>query len=381
MSTLRSTWHKTKFDKPFFWISVAIIIIGLFIFFSAALSVLSSNPAQFYRMLISQLVLGLCGGIVVGFFLFRVPYTFWQKYALHFFIGSLLITALVFVPGLAQKHGGAIRWLNIGPFSFQPSELLKLTSILYIAAWYSWASTKINLKKLGIIPLGIICAIAGMLLLPQPDTDTLIVIVCAGTIIYFVSGMRARDILILLVIAIIGSTALLSTQTYLQERMKTFLNPSSDMLDTSWQLTQGFIAIGSGRLYGRGYGHSIQKFKYLPEATNDSIFAVVGEETGFIGSVFLIVLYLAFAFRGFYIARRSPTMFTRLIVVGLVSLVIVQSFLNIAAIVGVFPFSGLPLIFVSHGGTSLLFSIVIVALILHISQYMQRVSVLNQSQE
>lgn len=372
---LRSRWHKSKFDKPFFFIVLALVVIGLFVFTSGALSVLAKNPPQFYRILLSQLVLGLVGGIGAGYIIFHVPYMMLKKYALYIFLFGLVLTALVFVPGLALTHGGATSWLSLGPVSFQPAEFLKIAFVMYVAAWYAYAAKKIESYTYGLIPLVIMIGVVGGLLLAQPDTGTFMIIAATGVVMYFVSGAKWRDFLILFAVVIIAGGVLIMARPYVLSRVKTFLIPSHDPQGSSYQVRQAAIAVGSGRLLGRGYGQSVQKFSYLPEPMGDSVFAVMGEEMGFVGSVGLIILYLLFALRGFHIARRAPNMFARLMVVGLTSLIIIESLYNIGAIIGVFPLTGLPLIFMSQGGTSLMFALMGVALILHISQYLERVKV------
>lgn len=372
LSGIRRRWREAKFDKPFFVIVSIIIIVGLFVFTSAALSVLAKNPAQFYRILISQYVLGLVGGVLVAYVMYRVPYHFWRKYAFYLFGAALVITALVFIPGLSMSHGGATRWLSIGPVSFQPAELLKIGFVIYVAAWYAWAKKRVTQHKFGIIPLGIMLAVVGGLLLAQPDTGTFLVIAGTAVVMYFVSGARLRDLAIILVLAIAMGGVLIATRPYLKARIKTFINPAHDPQGVSYQLRQSLIAIGSGQTFGRGYGLSVQKVSYLPEPMGDSVFAVAAEELGFVGSVVIIVLYLAFVLRGLFIARRAPNLFTQLLVTGLVMLVIIQAFLNIASIVGVFPLTGLPLIFMSQGGTALLFALASVGIILHVSKYIKR---------
>ncbi len=371
---LRSYWYKLKFDKPLFWIVVALVVVGLFVFTSGALSVLAKNPAQFYRILLSQLVLGCIGGIIAGYIIFQIPYTFFKTYALYIFIGGLVVTALVFIPGISLSHGGATSWLSLGPVSFQPAEFLKIGFVIYMSAWYSFAVKKIGEYSHGLIPLVIMIGVVGGLLLAQPDTGTFLIIASTGIVMYFVSGARWRDFLILFLIFICASGLLLIVRPYTLTRIKTFLHPAHDLQGASYQVYQASIAIGSGRLLGRGYGQSVQKFSYLPEPMGDAVFAVIAEEVGFVGSVALIILYLLFALRGLYVARRAPNMFARLLVIGLVSLIIIQSLYNMGAIMGVFPLTGLPLIFMSQGGTALMFSLVSIALILHISQYSQRIS-------
>ncbi|MCB9808927.1 cell division protein FtsW [Candidatus Nomurabacteria bacterium] len=372
--TLRQYWHEARFDKPFFWIIVIFVIVGLFIFVSASLSVVPKNPDIFRRMLLSQLVLGLVGGAIAGYITFKIPYIFWRTYALILLIVGIILTVLVFVPGISLSHGGATRWISLGPLSFQPAEILKIVFVMYVSAWYGWAHRKLHQFKYGVVPLIIMFMVVGAVLLLQPDTGTFLVIAGTGVILYFVSGAKVRDLAIMFALAIIAGGILVVARPYLLARVKTFMNPGHDPQGASYQVRQGFIALGSGGLAGRGYGQSIQKFQYLPEPVGDSVFAVAGEELGFVGTVTLVLLYVIFALRGLWIARRAPNMFARLLVTGLVMLVIIQAFLNITSIIGLFPLSGLPLIFVSHGGTSLAITLASMGIILSVSQYLKRLS-------
>lgn len=357
-----------KVDKVFLGIVGALVVVGLFVFISASLGILAKNETKFYGVLTSQLM-GLGAGIVAGYIAFRIPYTFWKKYSLYLFIGSLILTFLVFVPGLGFSHGGAQRWISLGFISFQPAEFLKLSFLMYAAAWLSYIKNKIHDARFSVMPfLGMLLVIA-LVLLRQPDTKSLILIFACGIVMFFVSGLNLKYLAWIVGIGIIGFAVLVMFKPYLLERVKTFMDPSHDPRGSSYQIQQSLIAIGSGGIFGRGFGQSIEKFSYLPEPQGDSIFAVVGEEFGFIGTVTIVVLFVAFALRGLRIANRAPDMFSRLLVTGIVILFITQSFLNIAALVGIFPLTGVPLVFVSHGGTSLMFALAGIGIILHISQF------------
>ncbi len=368
MASLRTHWIKSTFDKPLFWIVVVLVIAGFFIFISASLSVLAESSTQFYRMLASQIALGLFGGILAGYIVFRIPLVYWQRYSFVLWIITVIVTALVFVPGIGASHGGATRWIDLGFLSFQPAEFLKITTVLAYSAWFSRFSDKVGTFLYGLLPWIIGTGIIGGVLLAQPDTDGFLVIMGASFIIYYIAGAKWRHMAVILLVGIIGAGALIATRPYLLDRMKTFIDPSRDPRGSSYQVRQALIAVGSGGLIGRGYGHSVQKFHYLPEPTSDSIFAVFSEEVGFVGACLLICAYVFFTLRGFFIAKRSSTGFGRLLVIGIVSFIIIQSFMNIAANIGLFPLSGLSLIFISQGGTALMTALVAVAFILHVSR-------------
>ncbi len=360
---------KGKIDYVFLLITAILVVMGLFAFFSASLGVLAKNQSEFYQILISQIALGFGGGAIALFICMRIPYQWWRKHAGKLLIGGIFFTALVYVPHLGFAHGGARRWIEFAGISFQPVEFLKITFIAYLAAWLSWAKKKVDNPLFGILPLLCILGVMAAVLLFQPDTKSLILMAATGIGMLFLSGTPIKHILGFGAI-VVGVFLILAFSTpYLHKRIETFLNPSSDPTGSSYQLQQGLIAIGSGQVRGRGFGQSIQKFNYLPEPQGDSIFAVIGEEFGFIGCTIIVLLYMLFAMRGLWIARRSPDLFSGLLAAGLVILITLQVFMNIASITGLFPLTGVPLVFMSQGGTSLAISLGAIGIILGISKY------------
>ena len=211
--------------------------------------------------------------------------------------------------------------------------------------------------------------IISTVLLAQPDTGTLLVMLAAGFGMFFAGGARWRDIAILVGASISGAVLLVLSRPYIMDRILAFIDPNKDPLGASYQIQQSLIAVGSGELFGRGFGQSIQKFSFLPEPFGDSIFAVTAEEFGFIGSSLLIMLFLFLAIRGLKIAVRAPDHFSGLVVVGIVILIVFQSFINMASMLGIFPLTGLPLLFISHGGSALFFALLGIGIILGISRY------------
>ncbi len=356
-------------DRFFFILVVTIVIAGLFAFVSASLGVLAKDQSKFYSILTKQIALGLVGGSLALFLVQKIHYKFWRNNSLWIFLGCIVLTLLVFIPQLTYEHGGARRWVDIGFISFQPAELLKFGFVLYFAAWLASVKGKLHDVKFSIIPLIVLLGIVSLLLLKQPDTKSLILIIISALGMLLVAGVPWKYIFGVIGISVIALGGLVMAKPYLLDRVQTFINPSHDPRGSSYQLRQSLIAIGSGGMFGRGYGQSIQKFSYLPEPQGDSIFAVIGEEVGFIGSVIVIILYLLFTLRGFRIAVRSPDQFSRILVTGIILMMAAQSFLNIASIIGVFPLTGVPLVFMSHGGTSLLISLAAIGIVLNISKY------------
>ncbi|KKP85765.1 cell division protein FtsW [Candidatus Nomurabacteria bacterium RIFCSPHIGHO2_02_FULL_35_13] len=361
-----------KIDRFFLIITYLLIIIGVAMFISASLGILNKNGETFYSVLFSQLVLGLGFGFLGMFIAFKIDYKFWRNYSFYIFLGSILLTAAVFIPFLGWSHQGAERWIQLGSLKFQPVEILKFGFVIYFAAWLSWAKNRVQDFKFGILPLFVLLAIIALILFNQPDTKSFILIAVTGICMLFISGASMKYISLLGIGSLIVLGSLIFVTPYLQERIKTFIDPSQDPQGASYQIQQSLIAIGSGGTFGRGYGQSIQKFGFLPEPQGDSIFAVAGEELGFVGSVAIIILYLLFLLRGLRIANNSPDLFSRLLVSGIVILIVTQSFMNIASITGVFPLTGVPLVFMSHGGTSLMVYLMALGIVFQISKYQNK---------
>ncbi|MCC7469926.1 MAG: putative lipid II flippase FtsW [Bacteroidetes bacterium] len=358
-----------KIDKFFLGIVITLLGFGFFSFVSASLGVLArSGEDKFWGIIISQ-SLGLVLGALFMWLFSRIDYKFWRRNAFYLFLFAIGLTLLVFIPSLSFEHGGARRWITLGPISFQPVEILKIAFIIYFAGWLSWVKAKAKQVKFGILPLVAMLLVVAAILLQQPDTKSIILIFIASASMLILSGVPWRYIFIAIGIGALMFGVLAISKPYLFKRVTTFLNPSSDLQGSSFQLQQSLIGIGSGGIFGRGLGQSLQKFTYLPEPQGDSIFAVVGEEFGFIGTTIVVVLFLIFGLRGMRIAYRAPDSFGRLMVAGLVILLLAQSFLNIASIIGLFPLTGVPLVFISHGGTSLMIAMATVGIILNVSRY------------
>ncbi len=357
-----------KIDKTFLVVTVILIVAGFFIFSSASLGLLAKEGSNYSSITFSQVVLGLLLGTVAMMISSRLDFKVWRYSAFYILLVAIILNILVLFPSIGFEHGGARRWIMMGGVSFQPAEVLKFAFVIYLACWLSTAKERIKEFRRGLLPLLALLALTGGLLLSQPDTDSFLIIVITGFAMYIIAGGRWRWIMILGMIGIIGVAALAFTRPYVMKRIQTFINPTTDSLGSSYQIQQSLIAIGSGELFGRGFGQSIQKFTYLPEPIGDSIFAVAAEEFGFVGSVLIIAVFLLFGMRGLKVASHVPNSFARLTVIGLVIMIIAQAFVNIGAMLGVLPLSGITLPFVSHGGTSLFVSLFEVGIILSISR-------------
>ena len=349
-----------------------LVVVGFFIFSSASLGLLARDGASFSSVAFNQLFFGIIGGSIAMLITSHIYYRNWRQYAFYIFLATALITLAVFIPGLGMTHGGATRWLDIGFTTIQPSEFLKIGFVIYVAALLSGTHKQIETWRYGVLPFVAVLGITALVMLSLPDTDTFLIMAMAGVAMFIVAGANWKHIALMALAGIILIVTIVSMRPYLLDRITVFMNPDSDTLGSGYQIQQSLIAIGTGGFAGRGYGQSIQKFEYLPEPIGDSIFAVYAEEFGFLGSTLLIMVLAFFTFRGFKIATEASDVFGMLLVVGFMTLIVCQAFLNIAAMTGIFPLSGLPLPFISHGGTSLLATLASLGIVLNVSKHRNR---------
>ncbi len=351
------------------------IVFLLILFGIVALSSASSNlgakqfnDTTYYVK--HQLAYGVGLGFIVFLITFFIPYHRYESFAVLLLLISIALLLLVFTP-LGFRSGGATRWLTVGPLTIQPSEILKITFIFYLATWLSKQKDRRSDLKKGFIPFLIIVGIIAALLLQQPATSTFLVLMMVALTVYFVSGAPLRYVAAILCVGVIGMSTLIFFTPYRFERFTTFLNPEANLLSTGYQLYQALVSIGSGGLFGVGYGQSIAKIYYLPEPIGDSIFAVIAEEFGFIGAVLLVGLFATLVFRILRLARRCDDQFGKLLLVGFGTLIAIQAFINMASISGLIPLTGTPLPFISYGGTSLLVFMTIAGILSNISRYVR----------
>ncbi len=359
---------KLKIDKLFLISVILLAFTGFFIFTSASLGLLARNGASFQSVALNQSI-GLALGTIAFYIMSRLNYKLLKKNAFYILLGALCINLLLFIPFFSLNHGGASRWIDLGFITFQPSEFLKIAFIIYFAAWLSGLKEKVSTFKWGILPYVVIVGIIGILLLVQSDTDTFVVIAGTGLIMLFVAGAKLKHILVLVLMGTVLLSSIIYLRPYARQRIMTFLNGGADTLGSGYQIEQSLIAIGSGQFLGRGFGQSIQKFNYLPEPIGDSIFAVSAEEFGFVGSTILIGLFIIFFLRSVKISSKSNDLFGGLTAIGIAILIIVESFMNISSMLHLIPLSGMPLLFVSHGGTALIITLAAAGIIANISKY------------
>ncbi len=363
---------KKGMDTSFLLTTCALVVFGLLIFTSAALGLLAHDGgASFTSVAVSQLLLGfLCGSIALVT-LSRLDYREWKQYTPYLFGFAVVLSLMTFVPHIGMSLKGASRWIAIGKFSFQPEEVLKFATVAFLAALYSAKQKSISTLRDGILPLLLVGGGAAAILLVQPNTAGVIVIGMAAVGIFFAAGGKMLHIGALALVGVLAIGIAAYERPYVAQRIHTFLDQSADPQGSGYQIQQSLIAVGSGQATGRGFGQSIEKFSYLPEPIGDSIFAVAGEEFGFVGSTLLVLLFMAFGILGLRIAAHASDIFGGLLVVGFVVLIVGQSFFNIASTLGLVPLVGIPLIFVSHGGSAIAMSLAEVGVILSVSRRMR----------
>jgi cell division protein FtsW len=356
-------------DRTFFFLVMLLALLGFAVFSSATLGLLARETNSIASNILTQAGLGLGLGLIALAVARSLPLALIKKYALHIYALGLTFTALVFIPGIGFRSGGATRWIDLGFTTVQPAEFLKIAVVIVVAWWLAPRARQLADPKRGILPLIALLALPLILLLAQPNTSTALLIVTTAGLMYFVAGAPWRDIGIFAAIALIGLAAIFFSRGYVHDRFMTFLDPSANAFGSGYQIQQSMIAIGSGGLLGRGLGQSVEKFNYLPEAQGDSVFAVYAEEMGFAGSLVLLLLFVALAARGIVIAGDSRDLFGGLLAFGFSFLIILQAFINIAAMTGIIPLTGLPLPFISHGGTALVALFIMCGLVLNVAAH------------
>jgi cell division protein FtsW len=355
-------------DRSFLIILGLLLVFGLLILFSASFMTGAkkfNDPSYYLR---EQFFKGILIGIL-GFLIFlRIPLEFLKKYSFLFLIFSIGLLILVFFPKFGFTHSGSTRWLSLGPITFQPSEILKLSFIIYLASWFASRQKELRGFSNGFLPFLIITGMVGFLLLMQPNMGTFIIIAISAATVYFVAGGKLSHLLIMILIGVLVLAGFVFLKPYAAERFAVFLNPQKDTSGTAYQINQALAAVGIGGLTGIGIGQNLVS-PYLPETIGDSIFAVLGEKLGLFGVSFSIILYLLLAVFGYKIAMKSPDYFSKLLVVGITSWIVAQSFINMAAISGLVPLTGVPLPFMSYGSSGLVVGLAGVGLIANISRH------------
>ena len=343
-----------KADYVFLTYVFLLIVAGMIMLTSASSMLGYEKFHNPYWYVQHQIIFGLLPGLALFLICAKIDYHKWEKWAFTILVINILLLFAVFIPGIGAGYGKAKSWIFIGGFSIQPSELLKLSFILYLATWLDKRGAKgVRDLSFGFIPFVILLGIVTFLVALQPDIGTMSIIIVISLIVYFVAGGRIFHMAWLSLIGVGLMAFLIKIAPYRLARFTAFLDPEKDPQGIAYHIHQALIAVGSGGFFGRGLGQSRQKFLYLPEVAGDSIYAVIAEELGFLFSLIILTLFIFIAIRGLKIAQRAPDVYGKLVATGVVVWIVIQAFLNIGGMIGLIPMTGVPLPFISYGGTAL----------------------------
>src|SRR3989344_1950066 len=340
--------------KRLIWIIGILLIFGLAVLSSAGIVDAQKKFDSSYYYFYHQLIYGILPGLVLGYVLSRVNYKIWRKLSVLIRFAALVLVTLVFQPHFGFGAKGAVRWLNIGGLIFQPAEILKLSLVIYLSAWFSSHREQARNWIYGVAPFLIVLGFAALLLVLQPDIGTLIIVSVIALGIYFIDGRNLKILFSIVGLGMIILALLIAFEPYRFDRIRSFVNPQADTRGISYQVNQAKIAIGSGGIFGVGFGHSTQKFGFLPEPVGDSIFAIIGEELGLVGALFTVAMFVFLCLTLTQISLATGDPFGRLLVAGINIWIMAQAFVNIAAISGLLPLTGIPLPFISYGGSAMI---------------------------
>jgi cell division protein FtsW len=366
----RPSVDRRKPDYVLLAATIMLLVLGTLMVYSASFVVAHNEFSDDAYFLTRQLVWVGIGSLALVFGM-SLDYHRWRSVSVVIMLICIALLIAVLVPGIGSRNYGASRWLRLGSFfQVQPSELAKIAIVLYLSDWLARRGALVGDFKKGLLPFAIIVALVAGLVVVQPDLGTTSIIIGAAACVFFVAGANLFHVGLMLGGGVVaGLVALSKLSGYRQDRIAAFLDPWSDIQGSGWHTAQGLIALGSGGPLGRGLGESFQKFYWVPNAHTDAIFAIIGEELGFIGSVGLLVLFGLLAWRGFLIAFRAPDSFGRLYATGLTCMLILQAIVNIAVVTNSVPYTGITLPLVSFGGSSTVISLLAIGLLLNISRY------------
>jgi cell division protein FtsW len=348
--------------------TIALVVLGTLMVYSASFVVAHNEFNDDSYFLVRQLIWIALGGLgALG--AVHVDYRRWRALSLPIMFACIGLLVLVLVPGIGASSYGAVRWIRLGPVQVQPSEIAKLAITLYLADWLARRGPIVGQFFKGLLPYAIIVGIIALLVAVQPDLGTASIIIGVSACVFFVGGANLLHIAGLCVAGVGAATVVLAhLSSYQMDRIRAFLDPWSDVQGSGWHTVQGLLALGSGGPVGLGLGNGLHKAYWVPNAHTDAIFAIIGEELGFVGCLGVLLLFALLFFRGFLIAWRTTDGFGRLLATGLTSMLTVQTLVNIAVVTNSLPYTGVTLPLVSFGGSSTVVSLIAIGLLLNISR-------------
>jgi len=345
-----------------------LILLGIVMIFTVSTPLSLEKFGNTWHYSVHQLLFAIVPGLLLGFLFFKIPLSVLKKYTIPLLLLNLVALILVFVPKIGVSLNNANRWISLGPILFQPSEFLKISFLIYISAWLSKKESK---KQTAIAFFTILIIIATFLIL-QPDMGTLMIIISSCICLYLITPTSIWYKVLIFVATGILSILTAIFEPYRMQRLMSFLHPEMNPLRENYQINQLLMSIGSGKISGInfpfGLGTSQQKFGFLPNSMSDSIFAIIGEEMGFIGCIIIVFLFILLLWRGFKIAQQCSDKFLYLLASGIVIWLTIQAFFNIGAVTGLIPLTGIPLPFISYGGSHIIVEMIGIGILLNISK-------------
>jgi cell division protein FtsW len=363
----RAAWVTVPPDSTLFGVVAALVGLGLIMIFSAS-SATAARSFHDVTYFLKRQLLWLAIGLVAGIATYRIDYRKLAGIARPLFLLNLVLLILVLIPHVGVASNGARRWLGISALSIQPSEFAKLTLVLYLASVLAKSGGTVRDLRRGLFPLATLALIYGGLVLMEPDMGTTTLLVMTAFTMFYAAGARISHLLLLTVAMLPPAAVAVLHSDYKRARVLAFLDPWKDPQNTGFHIVQSLLALGSGGVFGLGLGVSRQKFFWLPEPYTDFIFAILGEELGLIGAIAVVALFVILAYRAIRIAVAAPDRFGFFVAVGCTATIVIQAFVNIGVVTSSWPVTGVPLPFVSFGGSSLVVNIVAVALLINIGR-------------
>ena len=361
--------EKKSPDYCLFAVVIILLSIGTCMIFSSSFIMADKWYGDSYYFLKKQIIYAIIA-LIVLLFSMNIDYHFYKKVSIPLLIISIILLSAVFIPGVGRSAGGAVRWVKFGILSFQPSEIAKFALILYM----SESMTRKGMNDLktfakGILPSLIVIGVIFVLILKEPDFSTALIILGISFVMLFIGGTKIIQLFTLMAAAIPMGVLILLREEYRKVRLLAFLDPWKDPLDSGFHVIQSLVALGSGGITGVGLAESRQKYFYLPDQHTDFIFSIIGEELGFIGTVFIVVLFALLLWRGYRIAVQSTDNFACLLATGITFVIVFQSMINIGVVTKMLPTTGITLPFISFGGTSLIINMLCIGILLNISRF------------
>lgn len=355
----------SKLGPALFLTTIALSAVGIFILYESSSYTAFLNIGDKYYFVKNQSV-WLILGVILCFSISFFNYKILARFALPMLLFTFGLLVAVFLPGIGLSLKGAHRWINLGFTVFQPSEILKITLTVYLAAWFS-------VKEKGrLLAFLLLLGLCILLVIMEPDLGTATIIGATAILVYFFQGAKVIEMLAILGLFVAAIFLLIKIEPYRAERFTSYINFNpNDLSTTSYHVKQILVGLGSGGLTGVGFGKSVQKYAYLPENTTDSIFTIFAEEAGFVGSLFLLSLFFLQLFIGYSIAIQAPDVFGRLLAFGIISFLGVQAVINVASQVALFPLTGVPLPFISYGGSSMVINFISIGILLSIARHIK----------